>query len=105
MVRTGSPTVDRLIDATNDHDVDAMMNCFHQDYRSEQPLHPEAGFGGRDQVGKNWSLMFAGSGPQGRCPSLGHRGRRGVDGASRPWAEDRRRHVRVSRDDGLGSTR
>lgn len=58
MVRTDSPALDRLIEATNDHDVDAMMECFHQDYRSEQPLHPEAGFGGREQVGKNWSLMF-----------------------------------------------
>jgi hypothetical protein len=55
---TGSSTVDRLIEATNAHDVDAMMECFSQDYRSEQPLHPEAGFSGRDQVGKNWSLMF-----------------------------------------------
>ena len=29
-----------------------------QDYRSEQPLHPEAGFSGREQVGENWALMF-----------------------------------------------
>jgi limonene-1,2-epoxide hydrolase len=55
---TGSAVVDRLIEATNSHDVDAMMECFHQDYRSEQPLHPDAGFSGREQVGKNWSLMF-----------------------------------------------
>jgi hypothetical protein len=44
MVRTGSPVVDRLIEATNDHDVEAMMECFHQDYRSGQPLHPDVGF-------------------------------------------------------------
>ena len=44
---TGSSTVDRLIAATNAHDVDAVMECFHHDYRSEQPLHPEAG-GGRE---------------------------------------------------------
>ena len=50
--------VDRLIRATNDHDIEAMMECLHQEYRSEQPLHPEAGFSGREQVGKNWSLMF-----------------------------------------------
>ena len=55
---TGSRAVDRLIEATNAHDVDAMMECFHQDYRSEQPLHPDAGFSGREQVGKNWGLMF-----------------------------------------------
>ena len=58
MVRTGSRAVDRLIEATNGHDVDAMMECFRQDYRSEQPLHPEAGFSGREQVGENWALMF-----------------------------------------------
>jgi len=58
-VRTGSPAVDRLVEATNQHDVDAMMACLHEDYRSEQPLHPEAGFSGREQVGRNWSLLFA----------------------------------------------
>jgi ketosteroid isomerase-like protein len=56
---TGSRVVDRLVQATNDHDIDGMLACFHQDYRSEQPLHPQAGFSGRDQVGKNWSSLFA----------------------------------------------
>ena len=58
MSGTGSTVLDRLIEATNDHDAAAMMECLHEDYRSEQPLHPEAGFSGRDQVGKNWSFMF-----------------------------------------------
>src|SRR5881409_283114 len=58
MEPTGSQVVDRLIAAINNHDADAMMECLHQDYRSEQPLHPEAAFSGREQVGKNWSLMF-----------------------------------------------
>jgi len=57
--RAGAGVVDRLFEATNDHDVDGMMACFHQDYRSEQPLHPDAGFSGREQVAKNWSLMFS----------------------------------------------
>ena len=55
---TGSRTIDRLVAATNDHDAGAMVACFHEDYRSEQPLHPQAGFSGREQVGRNWSLMF-----------------------------------------------
>src|SRR5438093_3069141 len=59
MVPTGSPTVVRLVEATNDHDVDGMTARMHEDYRSEQPLHPEAGFSGREQVAKNWSLLFA----------------------------------------------
>jgi len=56
---TGSTAFDRLVEATNRHDADAMMRCLHEDYRSEQPLHPEAGFTGPDQVGRNWSLLFA----------------------------------------------
>jgi hypothetical protein len=58
MVATGSSVIQRLVHATNNRDLDAMVECFHDDYRSEQPFHPEAGFGGRDQVRKNWSLMF-----------------------------------------------
>ena len=58
MIGTGFPVVDRLVEATNEHDTDGMMECLHPDYRSEQPLHPEAGFTGRQQVGTNWSLMF-----------------------------------------------
>jgi len=35
-----------------------MVDCFHPDYRSEQPAHPNRGFGGKEQVHKNWSDMF-----------------------------------------------
>ena len=28
-------------------------------YRNETPAHPERGFGGRDQVRKNWTQIFA----------------------------------------------
>ena len=58
MSSTGSPAIDRLIEAVNDHDPDAMVSCFHEDYRSEQPLHPAARFTGREQVRTNWSGMF-----------------------------------------------
>lgn len=50
----------RLRDAMNDHDLEAFLECFHEDYRSEQPVHPGRGFGGRDQVRTNWSAIFAG---------------------------------------------
>ena len=50
--------LDRLQRAMNTHDLDAMLACMDQDYRSEQPAHPERGFGGRDQVEKNWSALF-----------------------------------------------
>lgn len=50
----------RLRDAMNAHDLEAFVDCFHEDYRSEQPVHPGRGFGGRDQVRTNWEAIFAG---------------------------------------------
>lgn len=44
----------------NAHDLEALLACIHPEYRSEQPVHPERGFGGRDQVEKNWAAMFSG---------------------------------------------
>jgi limonene-1,2-epoxide hydrolase len=55
-----NPTVSRLRDAMNAHDADAMARLFAPQYRSEQPLHPQRGFSGRDQVATNWTQMFAG---------------------------------------------
>ena len=50
----------RLRDAMNAHDLEAFLDCFHNDYQSEQPIHPGRGFGGREQVRTNWSTIFAG---------------------------------------------
>ena len=50
--------IERLREALNSHDLDAMLECFDPDYRSEQPSHPNRGFGGVEQVHKNWSAMF-----------------------------------------------
>ena len=51
---------ERLNAAMNSHDIDAFVDCFHEDYRSEQPAHPDRGFGGRAQVRANWSAIFDG---------------------------------------------
>ena len=51
--------VQRLRQATNDHDLDALAGCFAVDYRNETPAHPERSFVGRDQVRKNWTQIFA----------------------------------------------
>ena len=51
-------TIARLRDAVNAHDVDAMVELIAPEYRSEQPAHPNRGFGGKEQVRKNWSGMF-----------------------------------------------
>jgi hypothetical protein len=50
----------RLRDAQNDHDLDAFVACFHTDYRSEQPVHPDRAFVGSEQVRSNWAEVFAG---------------------------------------------
>lgn len=52
--------IERLHNAMNQHDLGAFLDCFDPDYRSEQPVHPNRGFGGREQVERNWSALFDG---------------------------------------------
>lgn len=55
----GPPSVlERLHIAQNHHDIDAFVNCFAPDYVSEQPVHSNRAFHGREQVRKNWSAFF-----------------------------------------------
>ena len=51
--------IDRLTAAQNAHDLEAMLACFHEHYRSEQPMFPARTFQGIDQVRKNWSALLA----------------------------------------------
>jgi limonene-1,2-epoxide hydrolase len=51
--------LERLQHAMNEHDLAGFLACFGPAYRSEQPAHPNRGFGGREQVEKNWSALFA----------------------------------------------
>ena len=54
------PTVlQRMSDAINAHDVDAIASCFTNDYKGEQPLHPESAVIGLAQVRENWTALFA----------------------------------------------
>ncbi len=50
--------VDRLLAATNAHDLEALVRCFAADYRNETPVHPARNFTGRDQVRRNWEQIF-----------------------------------------------
>src|SRR4051794_37363442 len=50
--------MDRLTAAQNAHDVDGMVACFHEDYRSEQPRFPTRSFAGSAQVRANWSTLL-----------------------------------------------
>jgi hypothetical protein len=63
--------LERLHAAMNRHDLEAMLELFDPDYRSEQPIHPNRGFGGEEQVRKNWSKMFD-SFPDFEAELLGH---------------------------------
>lgn len=52
--------VRRLFAAQNAGDLDAMVACFAEDYRSEQPCHPTRTFVGSAQVRTNWSRLLEG---------------------------------------------
>jgi ketosteroid isomerase-like protein len=52
-------TIDRLVRATNEHDLDALVACFADDYRNETPVHPARSFQGQEQVRRNWEQIFA----------------------------------------------
>jgi ketosteroid isomerase-like protein len=58
--RSPREVLEQLQRAMNEHDLEAFLACFHADYQSEQPAHPERGFGGREQVEKNWAALFGG---------------------------------------------
>ncbi|MEK6191569.1 MAG: nuclear transport factor 2 family protein [Chloroflexota bacterium] len=49
---------ERLVQAQNAHDLEAMLACFDPGYRSEQPAHPARTFTGTDQVRKNWAALL-----------------------------------------------
>ena len=53
-------TQERLMEAQNSHDAEAMAALFAEDYLSAQPAHPNRGFGGAAQVLANWTSVFAG---------------------------------------------
>jgi hypothetical protein len=53
-----SKFLDRLREATNAHDLDAIVACFTPGYRSETPAHPARSFAGTRQVRANLEQMF-----------------------------------------------
>jgi limonene-1,2-epoxide hydrolase len=71
----------RLERATNDHDLEALVDCFSPRYRNEAPAHPSRAFQGTEQVRTNWRQIFA-SVPDVRSRVLSFV----VDG-SRVWSE------------------
>lgn len=55
---TGARVLNRLLEATNAHDIDAIAACFASGYRNETPAHPARSFTGRDQVRRNWEQIL-----------------------------------------------
>jgi ketosteroid isomerase-like protein len=53
-------TIDRLIQATNAHDVAGIVACFAEDYALVCPPHPARSFRGSEQVRRNWTQILAG---------------------------------------------
>jgi limonene-1,2-epoxide hydrolase len=47
--------VERLVRALNDHDIETVVDCFDPLYHTEQPVHPERAYRGREQIHKEWS--------------------------------------------------
>ncbi len=52
------PFLAKLVQATNAHDLDALVDCFDTSYRNETPAHPGRAFQGREQVLANWRQIF-----------------------------------------------
>src|SRR4051794_22366611 len=83
--------VTRLCDAMNRRDLEAFAACLAPDYRSEQPLHPDRGFAGREQARANWAAMFEG------VPELQADVLDSASAADSEWTEW---HIRGDRTDG-----
>ena len=54
------PTIEKLLAATNAHDVEGIVSCFAADYVLESPAHPARSFRGKDQVRRNWTQILGG---------------------------------------------
>lgn len=73
--------IQRIQQATNDHDLERLVRCFDDGYVSEMPVHPARDFVGRDQVRTNWTQIFA------AVPDLQSRLVRSTVTADVAWAE------------------
>jgi hypothetical protein len=53
-----SIVIERLQQAQNTQDLEALLGCFAPNFKSEHPLHPDRAFEGIEQIHKNWSTIF-----------------------------------------------
>jgi ketosteroid isomerase-like protein len=78
---SATETLERMLQAINSHDIDAMVGCFAHDYRCEMPLHPSRSFVGNDHVRQNWTGLFR------RVPDIEARVLRSVEDGDTLWSE------------------
>ncbi|MGH3992623.1 MAG: nuclear transport factor 2 family protein [Pseudonocardiaceae bacterium] len=71
----------RMEMAMNAHDLDALADCFTEDFRSELPLHPGRSFTGREHMRSNWAGLFA------HVPDLAATVLRSVTDGDQVWSE------------------
>jgi ketosteroid isomerase-like protein len=81
MASSSAAVVQRLAQATNKHDLDAIVACFAEGYLNETPAHPERGFEGKEQVRRNWAQILAG------VPDLTARILATAENADTVWSE------------------
>jgi ketosteroid isomerase-like protein len=70
-----------MVDAMNIQDLDALSDCFAEDFRSEVPLHPERSFTGRARMRSNWAGLFQ------HVPDLAAQVLRSVADGEQVWSE------------------
>lgn len=58
MVNAIPTAIEKLQQAWNAHDADALRGCLHMDYESVQPLHPERNLRGRESAVRGWAHLF-----------------------------------------------
>jgi len=79
---------ERLVAATNAHDLEALVACFDSDYLLEMPVHPSRGFRGSAQVRRNWEQFF------GAIPDISVSLLRVVKDGDVEWSEQEMRGTR-----------
>lgn len=73
--------VHRLRDAINAHDLEALVDCFAPEFRSELPTFPDASFAGNENVRHNWERIFS------SVPDITAEIVRSTSGADTIWVE------------------
>lgn len=58
MKTSQSVVTERLHQALNEHDLEALLACFVPDFQGNHPRHPDRGIEGIEQVRKSWSIIF-----------------------------------------------